>query len=171
MKTPTLTTLAILFIATPAAANIHQQLSQCSSISDKLERLICFDELAANVDPALALAPAAKASAADTATQATSQVTSQAATANADTSADFGKTKKSASDELQKVYLTVAKVDSDARGDLVVTFTNGQAWRQVDGRRYKVSVGQEVYIERGALGSFLLGQDDRNGAVRVKRVD
>ncbi|MGL4474257.1 MAG: hypothetical protein ACRCT7_07335 [Shewanella sp.] len=137
MKTPTLTTLAILFIATPAVANIHQQLSQCSSISDKLERLICFDELAAN----------------------------------ADTSADFGKTKKSASDELQKVYLTVAKVDSDARGDLIVTFTNGQAWRQVDGRRYKVSVGQEVYIERGALGSFLLGQDDRNGAVRVKRVD
>ncbi|MBV7316845.1 type VI secretion protein [Shewanella sp. NIFS-20-20] len=164
MKPLIMAAISTLMLTTPAYANIHQQLSQCAAIHDKLERLICFDELAANVDPAIALAPATPAVTASAAPAA------PAATAASRTE-EFGKPAKVAADGIDKLYFTVAKVSEAPRGEVIVTFDNGQVWRQVDSRRYKITVDEQVFIERGALGSFLLGKDSRNGTIRVTRID
>lgn len=45
----TLLTGAVLLVSSQANAAIEQQLTQCAGITDKLERLVCYDNLAASI--------------------------------------------------------------------------------------------------------------------------
>ncbi|MFT6978309.1 MAG: mannose-6-phosphate isomerase class I, partial [Shewanella psychromarinicola] len=73
-------------------------------------------------------------------------------------------------DEVDKVYFEVSAVKKAPYGELIITFTNGQVWKQSSPERYKVDKGQRIFIETGALNSFLLGTDDRNATTRVRRL-
>ncbi|OHY52367.1 hypothetical protein [Shewanella algae] len=144
-----------------AQAGIEQQLAQCASLSDKLDRLICYDELAAKVTPTeaavVAAAPVAKS-------------------VQADPVADFGADnlestiQASKKNEVAKIFLTITEVGKDPYGALKISFSNGQVWKQTDSRNFRLESGQKVYIEKAALGSFLLGTEGRNSTIRVKRL-
>jgi hypothetical protein len=75
-----------------------------------------------------------------------------------------------AKQELGQLTSRVKIAVRQASGDFVVTLDNGQSWAQLPlGTPHRLSVGDEVTISRGALGSFLLKAPDGRG-VRVKRV-
>ncbi|MCF1429219.1 MAG: type VI secretion protein [Shewanella sp.] len=158
-----------LLLSTQAVASVESQLTQCAAINDKLDRLICYDKLAATVTQHLPQA-------AMTATSPSVSVAQSESTAAPVTivapKEQFGLENKARQQvqEIDKLYFDVTDVDKDAYGNLKLTFTNGQQWKQTESRRFKVKAGQTVYIERAALGSFLLGMDDRNSTIRVKRI-
>lgn len=163
---------ACLLLSTQAFASVETQLTQCAAISDKLDRLICYDNLAASVgqvaiQPVVPVTPAAQAKA----TAAPAAVAAPVAAVSVEE--QFGnenKIKREQVEEIDKLYFEVASVKQDPYGRLKLTFTNGQQWKQSESRRFKVKAGQTVFIERAALGSFLMGMDDRNTTIRVKRI-
>ncbi|ABZ78425.1 conserved hypothetical protein [Shewanella halifaxensis HAW-EB4] len=161
-----LLTTASLMLSSTAYASIETQLAKCATIEDKLERLICYDDLSQ-------------------ATQSNSTVTKSLPTAETVTVAassaavvsttnkpqdEFGKVKKSQDEEISKIYLNVSKVSKDSYRALKIQFSNGQVWKQTDSRSFRLKADQTVYIEKAALGSFMLGLDDRNTTIRVKRL-
>ncbi|MGE6648732.1 hypothetical protein ACQKE0_05580 [Shewanella colwelliana] len=168
--------LATVLCTFQASANIEQQLAACAGKSDKLDRLVCYDNLAQSVkqvSPVTQVAapvskPAPVSSQAPTAAVVATPVV---ATAPQSAEDNFGKVYKEEKEEIDKLYLTVKSVSKDPRGTLKISFENGQVWKQNDSRRFKIKAGETVYIETGALGSFLLGRDDSNSTIRVKRLD
>ncbi|WP_434953066.1 hypothetical protein ACRWQL_08300 [Shewanella sp. HL-SH4] len=174
---------AIIVASSSAQANteLEQQLSICAIKADKLERLICYDDVAATVqltnqnDATVATAVTKSVTTTDAPIVKPSQAAASiavsvpvATTQVPDES--FGLQKKVAEDEIEKLYFNVADVDKDPYGALIITLANGQIWKQSQSDRYKVNKGQKIYIKKGALSSFLLGTDDRNSTTRVKRI-
>jgi len=172
----TLMAAAIMLVSVQANASIEQQLTQCAATADKLDRLICYDKLAENVKsvtPALASTQAAPAT---VATVAAPTAVAAAATAPQAPAAnivdDFGmEAKRIQENTVDKIYLEVESITEDPYGAIKVTFTNGQVWKQTDGRKFNLKQGEKVYIEKAALGSFLMGTDERNAKARVKRLN
>ncbi|WP_372872206.1 hypothetical protein [Shewanella sp.] len=162
MRSLWLLTLALSTL--PAMASVEQQLANCATISDKLDRLICYDKLAETAARAPVLVPAAAVAAAPTTSAAT--ISKPAPTMEE----SFGKTQK-AEEEPDRIELEIADVDKDQYGNLKISFTNGQVWKQTDSRRYKLTTGEKIFIEKGALSSFYLGSDSRNSTIRVKRIN
>lgn len=169
----TLITAAIMLVSVQANASIEQQLTQCAATADKLDRLICYDKLAESVKAdtiSTQAIPATVATVAAPTTAAAIVATAPQAPA-AKIADDFGmEAKRAQENTVDKIYLEIQSIAEDAYGDIKVTFTNGQVWKQTDGRKYNVKQGETVYIEKAALGSFLMGTDDRNAKVRVKRL-
>jgi len=167
---------AIMLVSVQANASIEQQLTQCAATADKLDRLICYDKLAENVKsvtPALAstqVAPATVATVAAPTAVAVAATAPQAPAANIVD--DFGmEAKRVQENTVDKIYLEVQSMTEDPYGAIKVTFTNGQVWKQTDGRKFNLKQGEKVYIEKAALGSFLMGTDERNAKARVKRLN
>lgn len=172
----TLLTGAVLLVSAQANAAIEQQLTQCAGITDKLERLVCYDNLAAsiqvttvanNTTAPIAVAPVVTPAAAPVA------VTTAAPVAAAATNVEdnFGmEVKRVQENTTDKIYLDVESIAEDAYGALKITFTNGQVWKQTENRKFNLKVGEKVFIEKAALGSFLMGTESRNAKVRVKRL-
>ncbi|GIU23967.1 type VI secretion protein [Shewanella schlegeliana] len=161
-----LLTTASLMLTNTAYASIETQLAKCSAIEDKLERLICYDALSkASQSHSTATKSLPKAETVAVAASSTAVVSTTSKPQD-----EFGKVKKSQDEELSKIYLDVSKVSKDPYGALKIQFSNGQVWKQTDSRSYRLKAGQSVYIEKAALGSFMLGIDDRNTTIRVKRL-
>ncbi|MEI8613008.1 hypothetical protein P4S54_04580 [Shewanella sp. PP-He15 brown] len=169
----TLMAAAIMLVSVQANASIEQQLTQCAATADKLDRLICYDKLAENVKsvtPALASTQAAPATVAAPTAVAVAATAPQAPAANIVD--DFGmEAKRVQENTVDKIYLEVQSITEDPYGAIKVTFTNGQVWKQTDGRKFNLKQGEKVYIEKAALGSFLMGTDERNAKARVKRLN
>lgn len=178
-------TAAAILVSTQASAGLEQSLAECSAKADKLDRLICYDSLAASVKsaPKASSAQPASSVAATTAVTATSvaavaetQVTpATPTTLPANIEDEFGrasikKDKEEVEKEIDRIYLEIASVSKDAYGALKISFINGQQWKQTDSRRFKVKAGETVFIEKAALGSFILGTDGRNSTIRIKRL-
>lgn len=172
----TLLTCAVLLVSAQANAAIEQQLTQCAGITDKLERLVCYDNLAAsiqvttvanNTTAPIAVAPVVTPAAAPVAV-ATAAPVAAAATNLED---NFGmEVKRVQENTTDKIYLDVESIAEDPYGALKITFTNGQVWKQTENRKFNLKVGEKVFIEKAALGSFLMGTESRNAKVRVKRL-
>lgn len=172
----TLLTGAVLLVSAQANAGIEQQLTQCAGITDKLERLVCYDNLAAsiqvttvtnNTTAPIAVAPVVTPAAAPAAL-ATAAPVAAAATNVED---NFGmEVKRVQENTTDKIYLDVESIAEDAYGALKITFTNGQVWKQTENRKFNLKVGEKVFIEKAALSSFLMGTESRNAKVRVKRL-
>ncbi|WP_413486253.1 hypothetical protein [Shewanella baltica] len=172
----TLMAAAIMLVSVQANASIEQQLTQCAATADKLDRLICYDKLAENVKsvtPALASTQAAPATVATVAAPTAVAVAATAPQAPAANIVDdFGmEAKRVQENTVDKIYLEVQSTTEDPYGAIKVTFTNGQVWKQTDGRKFNLKQGEKVYIEKAALGSFLMGTDERNAKARVKRLN
>ncbi|MEL4244762.1 hypothetical protein [Shewanella xiamenensis] len=169
----TLLTGAVLLVSAQANAGIEQQLTQCAGITDKLERLVCYDNLAAsiqvttvtnNTTAPIAVAPIVTPAAAPAAA-------APVATAATNVEDNFGmEVKRVQENTTDKIYLDVESIAEDAYGALKITFTNGQVWKQTENRKFNLKVGEKVFIEKAALGSFLMGTGSRNAKVRVKRL-
>ncbi|MBE8167283.1 MAG: hypothetical protein HAW66_02785 [Shewanella sp.] len=146
---------AAVLISTQSFAGVEQKLQQCTKINDKSARLICYDNLAARP-----IASVNSVSQSDNFGQTTPKIDVQ--------KAHFGQTKPK-KDAIERVELTVTKIKKHPYGNLIITFENGQVWKQSSTERYRLKVGNKVFIKKGALGSFILGIADRNTTIRVKR--
>ena len=85
----------------------------------------------------------------------------------------FGLEHKQKSEEelLDELQLKWTKKKKDAHGKWIITLENGQVWRQTDSRRFNFGNSEQwVVISRGVMGSFFLGEPERSGGIRVKRV-
>jgi uncharacterized cupredoxin-like copper-binding protein len=164
-----LLTTASILLSTFANASVETQLSQCAAVPDKLDRLICYDNLSAS----LATNSVTSVSSAPETITVAASATAVASTTNAskNTVEEFGNIKNDkAEQEVVVINLTVNKVTKDPYGALKIQFDNGQVWKQTDSRSFKLKPEQQVYIEKAALGSFMLGTKDRNTTIRVKRL-
>ncbi|ACJ27275.1 Conserved hypothetical protein [Shewanella piezotolerans WP3] len=164
-----LITTASILLSTFAHASIESQLSKCATVQDKLDRLICYDNLANSL---AAQNTNGQTPAAETVVVASSTAV-VTTTANTQKSAveEFGNLKKNTEEEtVDTIYLTVSKIKKDPYGALKIEFKNGQVWKQADTRHFKLKPEQEIFIKKAALGSFTLGVEDRNTTIRVKRL-
>ena len=159
-----------------ANTNLGQQLSICAAKTDKTVRLTCYDELAANAKPSAHIMTTTNTTkiAPSEAPRplATPKVVAPIAAASPQVLSvdDFGLQKKVIEDEVDKIYSEVISVKKDALGAFVIALSNGQVWKQSNSKNYKIKKGQRIFIETGALNSFLLGSDDRNATTRVRRL-
>lgn len=164
----TLMTTVVMLLSAQTNASVEQQLIQCAATADKLDRLICYDELAQSVKN---ITPAAVSSQTTTTLTAPTDATAANPPPVAKIENNFGMTAKPVQEKaVDKIYLEVQSVVEDPYGAIKVTFTNGQVWKQTDSRQYNLKKGETVYIEKAALGSFLMGTNDRNAKIRVKRL-
>lgn len=171
--------LALGLTSLSASASVEQGLAQCATVQDKLDRLICYDTLAesvakmpaATVAQPQAAAPVAAVAAPAPVVPATVSAAPVAPVSQAAPTVEesFGKVKKTEA-EPERIELVISAVDTDAYNNLKISFTNGQVWKQTDGRKFKLKSGESVYIEKGALGAFYLGLESRNTTIRVKRL-
>lgn len=140
--------------AADGTGKIPPELRSCVGIERNTERLACFDRgVAALLGTEGAQAPSAESS-----------FGLVASTPRADAIRDA-----EAAEDLRKVVARVAAVVTANDGSSVVTLDNGQVWRQISGGMMLLKVGDEVTINRAALGSFqMLVPSGRNG--KVKRV-
>jgi hypothetical protein len=131
---------------------IPAELRSCVTIERNTERLSCFDRgIAVMIGTAGIIAPSAENS-----------FGLVASTPRPD--ASRGET----SDEVKGVRGKVTALKT-INGDELITLDNGQVWRQLSGGSLLLKVGDEVEINRAALGSFQMKvPTGRSG--KVKRV-
>lgn len=73
-------------------------------------------------------------------------------------------------EDLRELKLTVSDI-SGPEGRALITMTDGQVWRQNDTDRLRFRKGDEVLIERGPVGNYLMSRARGGGiAIRVVRV-
>lgn len=147
-----------------AAIPLEQALELCRAEQNALRRLSCYDAIAA-----------VTASTAVPGKTATSPATSAAVPVANNTvqkrpEADFGIEHRKADEEApEQISLSVKEVRYSPRKELIIEFDNGQIWRQNGTDYYKIAAGEQHYIKRGVLNSFLLGNDGNNRTIRVRR--
>jgi len=129
-------------------------ISECRQIQQDDKRLACYDKISIkNIK--------------NKAKQATAKVADKPAT-KVDIN-EFGlKAKKE--NEPDAFVATVVKLKKNPYGLFTITLDNGQIWKQIDSRKFRLKVDNKIQIEKGALGSFKLKKVDSNASTRVKRV-
>ncbi|WP_394201616.1 hypothetical protein [Shewanella waksmanii] len=149
-----------------AHAGLEQDLAKCAQLNDKLDRLICYDNLAANI----AQSPQSYNQATSAVTTQSTVQTSTPVVATVSAEESFGNVKKANSEEVEQIQLVIKSVAKDPYGALKVTFENGQVWKQSDSKRYKLKAGEQVTIKKGSFGSYFLGVEHKNATMKVKRI-
>lgn len=136
------------------SSTIPAELRSCVGIERNTERLACFDRaVAVLMGVEGAQAPSAESS---------FGLVASTPRADAPRSGELG-------EDLRKLTAKVTAVATASDGSSVVTLENGQVWRQISGNQMLLKVGDEVTINRAALGSFqMFVPSGRNG--KVKRV-
>lgn len=178
-----------LFVVSFSGQAATQSLESCVAIDDPVERLACYDKLAgrlpADTAKASGTAPSAvqpvapkadvivPAAPAVTPTAPAVTPTVPAVEPTPDAEAIFGLEHKQKPEEERpdELRLKWTKKKKDAYDKWIITLENGQVWRQIDSRPFQfLNSEQWVVISRGVLGSFFLGEPERNSGIRVKRV-
>ena len=161
-----------------SAETIGDALAKCKRIDNSLERLICYDDVVANIrgmqgvssEVSSVAVPVAKqtasSSVAAVADRSTGDVARQQSAAPA---SDFGLQKKREA-ESDGVSATIVSVSKTALGKYKMTLDNGMVWQQTDSTIFLPREGDTVTVERGMLGSFYLSKNDLNKTVKVKRI-
>ncbi|QBL08100.1 hypothetical protein E0Z06_00525 [Rheinheimera sp. D18] len=168
-----LAALFLLAVTTGAAAAvpIEQAVEVCRAEANALRRLSCYDSIAISSaysspvstdnKPVIHESHPAVMQPAPTQTSATN---------NKDAESTFGIEHKKSSEQItDKISMTVKEISKTIHNKLVVAFTNDQVWQQTSAEYYPIKLGEQHYIQRGALGAFYLKNDQNNRSTRVKR--
>ena len=168
--------LLSVFVAGFARADPAQDalaaIAKCTEIVDSAERLKCFDAAAALAKSALA-APAQRAEESKSFLDWFGFLRPAKPVVKPE---DFGKpAPEPGPEELKQITATVAEFAKTARGRAIFILDNGQVWRQSEGdstdvRPPREGAAMKVTIETGALGSYNLIIEGRNGLVKVSRL-
>ena len=158
-----------------AATSRDAALARCAGIDAPERRLACYDDVvgrrtadsgaavaAATPSATVASSEAGPGSAAR-ATHAAPTASNEAATGGGATP-DFGLTpiqRKPQQSGPESITARIAGITGDRVGRAILTLDNGQTWLVGDNDA-RLTVGQEVVIRRGALGSFLLTTAERH---------
>jgi hypothetical protein len=184
---------ALLLVCNALQAATAEQLKSCIGIDNPAQRLACYDHLAGRETPSVVeeiqqqsievkpidIQPVAGTAVATATASAASALEIEPAKAESpsavkeDAEALFGLEHKQRLAEQAPSALTLKMVEKekDAYGKWVITFENGQVWRQTDSARYSFSNDDNlVVITRGAMGGFFISEPERNRRFRAKRV-
>ena len=156
--------LVMLALFAPAlyAADLSQQLEQCRSIGNDLQRLVCYDKMN---------------TAAGAYVKTTSDSENTVQTVNvapvAPTKEEFGLERKAEAAkeevEIKNLELVLQSVETNRQGLMIFTFDNGQVWRQTSKDIFTATPGSTYIVERGLLGSFFMNKEGTNRKTRVLR--
>lgn len=170
---PSLIIAISLFAVSVSGQAAALSLESCAAIEHPIERLACYDTLAGRLPADTAKARGTAPSAVDPVAPKADVIVPAAPAVTPDAEAIFGlehkqKPEEERPDELQ---LKWTKKKKDAYGKWIITFENGQVWRQTDSTRFSFKNSEQwVVVSRGVLGSYFLGEPERNKRIRVKRV-
>lgn len=133
-----------------------QQLAKCAIIENPLQRLVCYDKVAAGEAPV-------ERSAGQSAARSPAASPEQ----------EFGREHREdpTDNRPDKIFVELADVQRNYYGKWEITLKNGQQWEQVDSRTTPLPLDGDYYIERGVFNSFFLGRVGENRRIRVRRVD
>lgn len=158
-----------------SAQEVRDALRECAAEKNDAKRLSCYDGLAGRQverQPVAKTAPKSGPSAPPQ-TKAAPNLVPQVAV-NAETT--FGLSaeqmqKPEGGAALKRIESKVAKLETRARGRLVVTLENEQVWEQLNpDSTFMLELGDPVTIKTGALGAFyLVGRSNRTTNVRRMR--
>lgn len=186
----------VVVAGTPAAAfadALYDEIRVCRSLPSDEARLACYDAAAdragtatpaaADPPPVAATPPSTESTAARPAASSASAApaTAVAPAAAAVSQEDlFGKNAKEVQRTVEEATGT-ASVDSlrarvtnlqqAAPDKVVISLDNGQVWRQTTSSNLRLRKGDEIEIERGALGSYILQKVGSKRTMRVQRMD
>ena len=152
-------------LSLPAVAAVEQSLQQCAQIGQDAQRLACYDQLSASLKSPSTQVNAATPNSPVVASTAPTQAAPTATAAIA----RFGAKPVEVVQEPEAIELTIASISQSARGNLIISFDNGQVWKQLEAKRYRLAAGDKVQIKKAALGSYLLQAEGRNRSIRVQR--
>lgn len=156
-----LTICLLLFIASfkVLSHNVTELMKKCTVEQNTLKRLACYDAISQNLTPSPKTPAPSK-----------QLVTPKQSIDLTKSAQEFGL--KNKNKELADNI--VAKVLSIKKGPYkkyIITLDNSHVWKQTDSTRLRISVGDTVILERGALGSFFMGKEGKNRRLRVKRLE
>jgi hypothetical protein len=149
---------SLTLIGAPAFAEepLPREFVTCSRIQKNVERLACYDRAVAYLgQPAeqQAAAPSAETTFGLQATVPQPRATEEAK-----------------EDEISSIRARVAALSTDRDGKRTMALDNGQTWRELSkSSLVALEVGDQVTIQRAALGSFMMSVDDSR-PFRVRRV-
>lgn len=181
MKKTGFAMLMLMFFAPVASAeSLSDALKQCGKQQNSLKRLVCYDRIVNEMDKYSGLddfmnlpapLPAdGSASQTSTAPSQPSNTTKSPAQA-ASSPSDFGlEARKIRQDTADKIYSTVSNFKKDGLGNLIISLANGMVWKQLESSSLRVKKDQEVYVEKGMLGSHYLSREAVNSRIKVKRI-
>ncbi len=135
-----------------------QQLRSCASIENPLQRLVCYDKVAAGEGVDIATSG----------TNANEQAPANSAAAQPKD--DFGLPAKAEDGGNDSIYVAIQKTEKDPYDKWVIYLTNGQVWKQTDSQFYQLPLDADYTIERGVLNSYFLGRDGLNKRIKVRRI-
>jgi hypothetical protein len=174
--------LALLTMLQPAAAAAdvsEADMVKCAGIVADAERLACYDSLAGRIAAAAAVVEQRQAEAAAAKRKADAEAAAAAARAAEEAAARkreaFGaettaKRDMLSEDKLDELSGRVTDYYTDRYGKYVLVLDNGQIWKQVDGKLLIPREGDEVIVERAALGSYNMKILRQKRSVKAKRV-
>lgn len=184
MKKSGLIILSLLLVAPfSQAETLSDALKQCGQQQNSLKRLVCYDRLVNDIEQYSGLNDLlnvpAPLPAAGTSTQSTTPSVpssapprqSSAPAAAPSSSSDFGlEARQIRQDTADKIYSTVKSFKKDGLGNLVITLANGMVWKQLESSSLRIKSDQQVYVEKGLIGSHYLSRDEVNSRIKVKRI-
>ncbi|RUO63588.1 type VI secretion system-associated protein TagO [Pseudidiomarina insulisalsae] len=151
-------TVALLWTPNASAqAPAADQLKACASIENPLQRLVCYDKLAAGQSVE---APAAQRS--------NTQPAAVSERPQRNPEDQFGLPETNDADDT--IYVSLQKVEKDPYGKWIIYLTNGQVWKQTDSQTYQLPLDADYHIERGVLNGFFLGREGLNKRIKVRRI-
>lgn len=162
------TALVIMLSPVVNAQNyITTALEKCRTETNALKRLVCYDEIESGTTNSVKAAPRPEI---NTSQMASTAAVTEAIERPATAASEFGREHKQAiNDEVDTINATVSELNYSPRKEMIITFDNGQIWRQAESGSFQVKVGQRYYIKRGTLGAFYLGKEGSNRTLKVRR--
>ncbi|WP_404398571.1 hypothetical protein [Idiomarina loihiensis] len=170
--------LSPVFLSNVEANEINENLKRCAEINSDSERLSCLDKLIASLslngkesgfNEKVKLRQTEKRYNSLTGSAATARNDESRLSSN-DEEASFGIENREKKTVVEKIYATVVKITKSRFRDTTYQLDNGQVWARKDSSRLKISEGDKVFIERGALTSFYMGRESQNTRIRVERL-
>ncbi|GAW95032.1 hypothetical protein [Colwellia marinimaniae] len=153
--------LVFPLLAQGQTTNLAADIKVCRQISQDQARLTCFDALSQQK-----LSVSKLASTSVTA----GQVALTAEQIDAFAKEQVKKTTEELANEINSISLTISKLTKTPRGKWNIFFENGQKWQQKDTIKFKLKVGQQVILTKGALSAVFLQKENTNTRIKVKRL-
>jgi len=155
-------------------SGLNKSLHQCAKFVVDSQRLACFDRLIAPFETNTVKRSTETVVATKTVKMAAKTLKKSPAV-NSQAIDDFAKehldkTLEQEAEEINSITLTISNIKKLLRGNLQITFQNGQQWQQKDSTRMRLKQGEEVVLVKGALGTFYLKKMATHKRIRVKRL-
>jgi hypothetical protein len=172
--------ILLLLSAQTAVAADRDAALECVNINSADDRLACFDAAhavqpqiqppATSETPAVTVAPVATDTSVVAPVAAAAAVSAPQAGVKTATEEEFGLPQPQSQQETLKS--TITSVDKDPVGRLTFHLENGQAWKQVETKRFRLKEEDRpvAVIKHGSLGSFKLSVEGGSISTRVKRI-